>query len=258
MVAYPSMKYRLVFLDTETTGNEADDRLCQLCYIYTDGENRIVHNCLYTPPKPISIGAMAVHHITNRHIEGKPLFVECDEYTQIRDLLQDPLTVVIAHNAPFDIGMLSRENITPINYIDTLKVVRNLNNAGEFTRHNLQYLRYHLDLDQHISESIQAHDALGDVIVLEHLFTYLMQQVCEQEGLSPDEYAIERMIEISTQPSFIPKVTFGKYAEKTVWDIAKIDRGYLEWLLREKKKDSGNGKDESDWIFTLETVLKEV
>ncbi len=56
------MKYKLLFLDTETTGNEEHDRLCQVAY--SDGTTR--HSALFKPPIPISIESMAVHHITEK------------------------------------------------------------------------------------------------------------------------------------------------------------------------------------------------
>ncbi len=44
-----------IFLDTETTGTEKEDRLCQLAYKLETGE---IVNELLKPPLPISIIAM--------------------------------------------------------------------------------------------------------------------------------------------------------------------------------------------------------
>ena len=57
---------------------------------------------------------------------------------------------------------------------------------------------------------------------------------------------------LSKQPAFIGKFTFGKYNGEKVTDVAKIDRGYLEWLYKQKKESD---EDDEDWIFTLEKVL---
>jgi len=43
-----------------------------------------------------------------------------------------------------------------------------------------------------------------------------------------------------------------KYVDRLVEDIAKEDRGYLEWFLRTKEEE---GTDE-DWIYTLKHYLK--
>lgn len=58
-----------IFLDTETTGTDEDDRLCQLAYKTEDGT---VVNELFHPGKPISIDAMSIHHITNDMVKDKP------------------------------------------------------------------------------------------------------------------------------------------------------------------------------------------
>ena len=47
-----------IFLDTETTGTEPDDRLCQIAYKAGDGPPV---SGLFNPGKNISIDAMAVH-----------------------------------------------------------------------------------------------------------------------------------------------------------------------------------------------------
>ena len=50
-----------IFLDTETTDRGATDRLCQIAFKTEDG---LMINELFNPGMPISIDAMAVHHIT--------------------------------------------------------------------------------------------------------------------------------------------------------------------------------------------------
>ena len=66
-----------IFLDTETTGNGPDDRLCQLAF-KTD-ENFIV-NELFNPGMPILIDAMSIHHITNEMVKDKPPFKGSDTW----------------------------------------------------------------------------------------------------------------------------------------------------------------------------------
>ena len=58
-----------IFLDTETTGNEVDDRLCQIAF---KAENEPAVNQLFNPGRPISIEAMSVHHITNAAVRQMP------------------------------------------------------------------------------------------------------------------------------------------------------------------------------------------
>ena len=55
-----------IFLDTETTGTGPDDRLCQIAFKPEVGP---ATSELFNPGMPISIDAMAVHHITNKMVE---------------------------------------------------------------------------------------------------------------------------------------------------------------------------------------------
>lgn len=64
-----------IFLDTETTGNGSDDRLCQIAF---KPENGPAVSGLFNPGRPISIDAMVVHHITEKMVTGKPPFQESD------------------------------------------------------------------------------------------------------------------------------------------------------------------------------------
>lgn len=105
------MAYKLLFLDTETTGNETKDYLCQVAW--SDGKNR--HSALFKPPVPISYESMAVHHITNKMVADKPAFKFSTEHAEVAKRFADEETVFIAHNAIFDLGMLAKEGLVPQN-----------------------------------------------------------------------------------------------------------------------------------------------
>ncbi len=238
-------KQKLIFFDTETTGNEPKDYLCQIAWKEPgDVEMRAG---LFKPPLTIPFEAMAVHNITNKMIADKPAFKDAPEWNEVKELFENEDTVVIAHNAIFDLGMLEKEDITPKNVICTLRVARELDPEGKLSRYNLQYLRYALDLEV---EGV-AHSADGDVLVLEKLFERLFAKVIEKTGSEED--AIKEMIEISARPSMINTFNFGKYSGRLVKDVASLDRGYLEWLLKSKLE---NSPDDQDWIHTLKTHLK--
>ena len=80
---------------------------------------------------------------------------------------------VIMHNAKFDIAIMDNEDIIPANFICTLRVARYLDKENVIPQYKLQYLRYYLDID---IES-EAHDALGDVLVLEKLYERLLAKI---------------------------------------------------------------------------------
>ncbi len=237
---------RIIFLDTETTGNGDKDRLCQLAVKERYIDDPLV-NALYKPPVPISIESMAIHHITERMVAAKPAFKDAPEYSSLKDLLESNEVIIVAHNAAFDLAMLAREGIVPRRTICTYKLAYALDPDDVLPNYRLQYLRYLLDLDV----EGEAHDAFGDVLVLEALFERLAQKMKERHGT--EEAALEAMLAISARPLLFTTIRFGKYSGRRLEDIAKTDQNYLEWLLAEKKKSPAG---EEDWIYTLEHYLK--
>jgi DNA polymerase III epsilon subunit-like protein len=237
---------KIIFYDTETTGNTENDRLCQLG-VKERGAAAPILNEMFTPPVPISIESKSIHHITEKIIGDRPQFKESKEYSEIKTLFENNDVVSVAHNAQFDVGMLSREDINVAKTICTMKVARALDNNDVIPSYRLQYLRYYLGIE---ITGVNAHDAWGDVVVLEELFERLLSKLVKEKG--SEEEAIKEMIRISSQPSIIRIIRFGKYIGQKVLDIAVSDRGYLEWLLKQKKE---NPKEEEDWIYTLENAL---
>lgn len=233
---------KLIFLDTETTGNEiGKDRLCQVCYKNENGFN----TAYFKPPLPMSVKSMSITHITNKMLADKECFEGSVMQKELQKLLNDG--ILVAHNAKFDIGMLNAEGIEVPKHICTLRVARALDKEGVIPEYNLQFLRYYLDLDI----DAHAHDAEDDVKVLNALFLRLLDKI-KAEGLSEEE-AIEKMMEISSKPTLYSMFNFGKHAGKKVEDVAKMDRGYLEWLLKSKLE---NSPDDEDWIYTLKYYLE--
>ncbi len=238
------MQHKLIFLDTETTGNMPEDHLCQLCY-KIDGT---IVNELYKPPFPISIESMAVHHITEKMVAEKSAFKGSSEWNALEEIFAKDDSVLIAHNAKFDVGMLEKEGLSPKKIIDTYRVARHLDPEGKISSYRLQYLRYLLGIEVEAT----AHDAKGDVLVLEQLFERLVKKIMETENISRDT-AIDQMIDISSKPCLFKYFNFGKYKNSSVEEVAAKDAAYLRWLLEQKKQ---NPEEEEDWIYTIETYLK--
>ncbi len=249
------MAYKLLFLDTETTGNEEKDYLCQIAYSI-DGMRK---SALFKPQVPISVDSMAVHHITNKMVADKPAFKFSFEYDELHKLLQDDDVILVAHNAVFDIRMLEKEGLKVPKFICTLRVARFLDAEEKINSYRLQYLRYLLEIEV----DAEAHDAMGDVLVLEQLFGRLLKKIMEEGRASVDdarhdfaksekEKAIEKMLEISSHPSLIKSFKFGKHNGKKIHEVLEVDRNYLEWLLTQKLE---NNADDEDWIYTLKVSL---
>ncbi len=239
-------KSHLIFLDTETTGIGPDDRLCQVAYKFQGLEKE----ALFKPPVPIGIDAMAVAHITNRMVADKEPFISSEMQKHLAEIFSGE-HILVAHNVGFDAEMLRRENLEPKLMIDTFKLAQYFDVSGEIPKYALQYLRYYHDLEV---LDAPAHDALGDIRVLQKLFDYCFQKMLIN---GKDEVAlIGEMLDISSRPILVKRFNFGKYVGVSVADVARRDRGYLQWLLNEKirARDQGEGNDEN-WIFTLEHYL---
>jgi uncharacterized protein (DUF3820 family) len=56
------------------------------------------------------------------------------------------------------------------------------------------------------------------------------------------------MIIITKQPQIIREIRFGKYAGKTLEEIARMDREYLLWIAE-------NMTDKDDLVWNVERVL---
>ena len=213
-----------IFLDTETTGTEKDDRLCQLAYKTEAGK---IVNKLFKPPLPIAIASMCVHHITNEMVADKPAFKDSHEYQKLVGLLSGDKNILVAHNAKFDVDMLEKEGIRLKRVICTLKLARHMDPEGKIPKYSLQYLRYFLG----IKVEANAHDALGDILVLEKLFERLFVKMSKNIGSAAVE---NRMMEISSKPVLLSRMTFGKHKGKFFREIPK---DYLQWLSEQEDLD---------------------
>ena len=243
---------KYVLLDTETTGASEEDRIIQLGFMVLDGKSVEVYNDLCLAPIPIGYGAMEVHGITPGMIEGKALCSETRAFQTLSEL-NTAENVLIIHNAPFDLGMLSKESFTSqMRLIDTLRCARHLFDDEE--SHRLQYFRYRFGLykiEQAEADAlgieVKAHDAIGDVLVLKLFLTELRKRLQERfVGVNP----IDKMVELTQTPVFYTRpLKFGKYKGKTLTEIADADRGYLTWML-------GNMDSlDEDMRYSIERVL---
>lgn len=237
---------KLIFLDTETTGIDDDARLVQLSYSVYGTDTRL--DALYTPPVPISIGAMATHHITPRMLVGRPSFAESGD----REVLQQLLAghVLVAHHAPYDIHILRNEGVDTPHWIDTCRVAHHL--FPDLESHGLQYLRYYFEMDI----EARAHDATGDILVLEHVFHRLADELRRQQpALQGDDRAlVQRMAQMSQEPVLLRLMKYGKYKGKPVADVVVSDRSYAEWMLGAERQKEGHNRNDN-LIYTLGKML---
>jgi len=228
------LKNQLLFLDCETTSAEKDARLVQIAYAQWDWE---IQDHLFKPPVPISIGAMAIHHLTNEMVKDKDVFQESLVFLDVQNMSRD--SIVVAHNAKFDLNILKNEWITDTpRHICTYKVAYTQLEKAE--KHTLQYLRYFTGLYEFLPENVHAHDAHDDVYVLRDLFNYLTH-----------EFTIEEMLEISSKPLLLRQLSFWKHK----WiPLAQVPKSYLTWLAANFEFDD----DGDDLRYTLRHYLGQV
>lgn len=152
-----SLPRRALFLDTETTGFEG--RIIELAWAELEGA---IWSIRFKPPVPIEEDALAVHGITEESLEGLPAFIDHPRYAELKELIEG--SVIFAHSARFDIGMLAKEGIVVRNYVDTKAVAKKLYPTSSSVK--LQSLRDILGIE---IEGV-AHSASGDVAVLRELY----------------------------------------------------------------------------------------
>lgn len=231
----------IIFLDTETTQKKGG-RLVQLALMDYEAPSPLVTT--YKPAEPISIEAMVIHGITNEEVSALMPFVGFDE--KINQKIKE--SILVAHNAPFDIDVMNREGVHTGKFIDTLKIAHLLIDSPS---HSLQYLRYFLKLN--VPKEAAAHDAGGDVLVLAELFKYLYPLMVEKikkdyEATPMESMVLDRMVEVSGKPMLMRTMLFGKYQGETFEEIKKKDKEYLEWLIMRPDLTE-------DLMYTLETHL---
>ena len=244
------MPYYILF-DTETTGNGDKDRIIQLGAMVVKSRNDVeVIDELCRTEVPISVEAMEVHGITPDVIANKPLYAETTFARRIGEL-NIPENYLIAHNIGFDLGMIEKEGFkNTMKCIDTVRCARHL--LPDLPAHRLQYLRYALELyrdeaaeAEKLGVAIKAHDAIGDVLILKLLFSYLIQKVREA---FPDDNPVEKMVELTQTPVMIRTFKFGKYKGESIEEIAAKDPGYLSWMRKNLDLDE-------DMRHTLDAYL---
>ena len=245
---------KYVLFDTETTGNQDDDRIIQVGAMVIGAKGEVeVYDELCSSEVAIKIEAMEVHNITPDVIEGKAPFKSTKFYVDL-EVLNEVSNYLIAHNIKFDLGMLEKEGfVNQMKLIDTLRCSKHLYPDSNY--HRLQYFRYSLELYKEEQAeakkhniTIKAHDAIGDVLVMKLLLSKLVAKVKEQyAGVNP----MVKLEELTRTPVIMKHFKFGKYKGEEISDIARSDAGYIKWMMKSLELDE-------DMKYTLERVLENV
>jgi exonuclease, DNA polymerase III, epsilon subunit family len=165
------------FLDIETTGLDAylGDRVCEIAILRTrDGRILDSFETLVNPGRNIPPGAVSINGITDDMVKGSPFFVDV-AYNILSSVNG---SVIVAHNAPFDLGFLFREfaNIKLMPFenevIDTLSIARRY---YSFPSNGLGKIAKYLGIS-----TVGEHRALGDVRITKEIFEYFLMDLARR------------------------------------------------------------------------------
>ncbi len=161
-----------VCLDCESTGLNIElDEIIEIAVVkFTFDETLAEYEALVDPKMEIPQESIAVHHISNEMVQGKP-YIE-DVLPKVLEIVGDH--TIMGHNIGFDISLIMQAakkrgipcNINPENSIDTLRLARLY--AGS-PNNSLETLRQHFNIPEE-----GAHRAMNDVIVNVKVFKYLV------------------------------------------------------------------------------------
>lgn len=174
----------------------------------------------FSCPEPISFGAMAVHHILESDIAGKP------SYDTFR--LPEGFNYIIGHNINYDIEAVSKCNSpVPSKSICTLALARFV--WPELDSRTLGSLFYFLSADKVDARDRlrNAHNAKYDI-----WFTYIvLKNICLKLGIK-DMNSLHLLSEQARTPNEMP---FGKHKGTP---LKQVPKDYIRWLLGTDGLDS--------------------
>jgi DNA polymerase III subunit epsilon len=222
-----------ICLDCETTGLETDkDRIIEIALVrFTFDAILDSYETLIDPQMPIPEASIAIHHITDKMVQGRP---------KIQDVLPTILpfigsSIIVGHGITTDITFLctaAKQHSIPCKlaahpYLDTLRMARLY---GESPVNSLEVLRRHFNIAEE-----GAHRAMNDVIVNIEVFKYLAKRFKTTEQL------VNRL----KSPILLKTMPLGKHKGRP-FSVIPIE--YLRWAV--------NQKFDQDLMFSLKTELK--
>ena len=185
---------RFAFLDIETTGLSPwfGDRICQIAIVLTEGKRiKSTIDLFVNPERPLSPSAVHINGLDESKLSAAPQFAEIAD--QLEAALKD--TVVVCHNAKFDIQFLDNEfrklgrTVEIPNLVDTLILAREFYELPSYSLH-------HLAADFHVSANVQDSRALADAITAKNLFFAMM------DSLKPLNRPLDDFIGIYNSPAW--------------------------------------------------------
>jgi len=213
---------RFIYYDTETTGIKREsDRIIEIA-AYDPAQEKTLE-MLVNPGIPIPPEATAIHNISDEMVKEAPPFSEVAE--AFKEFCDGEPILVAHNNDGFDIHFLREEfkrcgqEMPSWTFLDSLKWARRY--RPDLPRHSLQFLREIYGIPEN-----NAHRALDDVIVLEKVFSLML-----------DDLTPEQALELLKAPRAVKEMTrmpFGKHQGKPLTDVPA---SYVRWLAEQGALD---------------------
>lgn len=225
-------KETFICLDCEMTGlDPVQDRIIEIGIVKFTFDGVIESfESLIDPERPISPDSIAIHHITEEMIVGKPKIEEV--LPRILELIGSH--IIVGHGILHDIDMIAkaceRSKIpTRIRHNATLDTLRMARLYGDTPVNSLEQLRRHFNV-----EPEGAHRALSDATVNAHVFKHLCRNYRSMHELND---ALSRPIQMKIMP-------LGKHKGRPIKELP------IEYLLWAARKDF-----DQDLLFSLRSEI---
>lgn len=226
-------KQKFVCIDCETTGLDvSQDRIIEVAVMCFDASQIYGSmESLVDPECPIPETSIAIHHITQDMVSGKPAIGQV--LPQVLKLIGDH--IIIGHGVGFDIEMLATAaercgiayKIRNNRVLDTLRMARLY---GDCPVNSLEQLRKHFNIPVE-----GAHRAMSDVIVNKEVFKYLAKRY----------KTTEQLFEVLSRPIMMATMPLGKHKGRL---LKEIPLQYLQWIA--------NKDFDQDLLYSVRSEIK--
>lgn len=217
-----------VCIDCEMTGLDAHkDRIIEIGIAKFTFEGILEeYDTLIDPERQISHESLAIHHISQEMVQGKPKIEEV--LPKILEMVGSH--IIIGHGILHDIDMIAKAcersqiltRIRQNRFLDTLRMARLY---GDSPINSLEQLRRHFNI-----EPEGAHRAMSDVIVNMHVFKYLCRYY----------RSIKEIYDALSKPILMKIMPLGKHKGRPIKELP------IEYLLWAARKDF-----DQDLLFSL-------
>jgi exodeoxyribonuclease X len=206
-----------LILDTETTGFD-EPQPVEVAWLRLEDPLSLKMTemfCVrYKPSKPISLGALATHHIMDEDL------VNCEPHTAFR--LPDGVEYLIGHNVDFDWQAIGKPDVKRI---DTCALSRKLwPQADSHSQAAMLYLHERANASTYLRN---AHSAATDAVNCSRLLRHILRAL----GHPMTWEAVWLLSEDARIPDIMP---FGKHKDMR---IADVPADYKRWLLGQPDVD---------------------